>query len=348
MEINKLKLFLVTTNRIPSERANAYQTVKMAEALTAQGWQVTLFAPRRHNIPAMEKLNTFKAIRDYYKLSRPFIIRYLFCLDLSWLKRRSERWWFLLLSLSFALGLTLYLIWHRRKEHFVIYTREDRFAGYFLARLKPILNLPVVFESHRFPPTHRNIAWQRRMDGIVTISHNLQQAYLQAGFTTDCLIVAPDGVDFRLFVDLLAKEAARTTLQLPLERPLIIYTGHLFRWKGVYTLDQAACHLSQVRFLFVGGMTQDLDKFRTFVEETGLNNVEIIGHVPPDRVPTYLAGANILVLPNSAKEAISRLYTSPLKLFEYIAANRPIMASNLPSIWRGVYGWRAYPAGSAG
>jgi len=325
-------IFLITANRIPSERANAYQTVKMADALSAQGWSVTLLAPRRRNSPAMASLNNFNAISNYYKLRRPFTIRYLSCLDLDWLKRRSERWWFLLISLSFALSLALYLVRHRRKERLVIYTREERFTGHFLARLKGVFGLPVLFESHQFPATQRNLAWQQRMDGIVTINRHLQQAYLQAGFPPERLFVAPDGVDLRLFAHLPAKEAARTQLQLPLERPLVVYTGHLFRWKGVYTMAQAGGNLPQACLLFVGGMAQDLEKFTAFVQAAALKNIQIIGHVPPERVPLYLASADILVLPNSAGKAISRLYTSPLKLFEYMAAGRPIVASDLPSL----------------
>jgi glycosyltransferase involved in cell wall biosynthesis len=64
----------------------------------------------------------------------------------------------------------------------------------------------------------------------------------------------------------------------------------------------------------------------------GVHNFRLQGFVPPTQVPTYLAAADVLVLPNTAKAAISRLYTSPLKLFEYMAAQRPIVASDLPSL----------------
>jgi glycosyltransferase involved in cell wall biosynthesis len=59
--------------------------------------------------------------------------------------------------------------------------------------------------------------------------------------------------------------------------------------------------------------------------------VEFVGMVEPSRVSGLLAKGDVLVLPSvGAGPAVN--YTSPLKLFEYMAAGKPIVASNLPSI----------------
>ncbi|HEV2125417.1 MAG TPA: glycosyltransferase family 4 protein, partial [Chloroflexota bacterium] len=112
-----------------------------------------------------------------------------------------------------------------------------------------------------------------------------------------------------------------------------VYTGHLYRWKGAHTLALASQRLGEDALVYiVGGTPADLRNFRSFVAAEQLDSVRVVGHVPPADVPCWLAAADVLVLPNSAKEAISARYTSPLKLYEYMASERPIVASRLPSL----------------
>jgi len=64
----------------------------------------------------------------------------------------------------------------------------------------------------------------------------------------------------------------------------------------------------------------------------GLSNVRIDGFQPPARVALYLAAADVGVAPNRSKPQISARYTSPLKVFEAMAAGLPLVASDLPAL----------------
>jgi glycosyltransferase involved in cell wall biosynthesis len=74
----------------------------------------------------------------------------------------------------------------------------------------------------------------------------------------------------------------------------------------------------------VGGYQDDVERIREVAD--GMDNVVITGFVEPTAVPTYQIAADILVAPYTSQ---ARDSLSPLKLFEYMAAGRPIVASDL-------------------
>jgi glycosyltransferase involved in cell wall biosynthesis len=81
--------------------------------------------------------------------------------------------------------------------------------------------------------------------------------------------------------------------------------------------------------VLVGG---ELSEIRKIKDEYQLRNLILIDRQPHTKIPYYLKAADVLVLPNKKGDAMSEKYTSPLKLFEYMAAGRPIVASDLSSI----------------
>lgn len=235
-------------------------------------------------------------------------------------------------SLLFLPGLLWQVVRHRLQEEVIIYSREDHFAGYLLLALRLIPGIRAYFEAHYFPPTRRNLWWQLKMDGIVTINPLLREAYLAAGSRPEKTAVVPDGVDITRFSPQMLPGQARSTLGFSEKRPLLIYSGHLFAWKGVYTLIEAMSFLADVDCMIVGGLAADVAAVQQYTADRQIKNVALVGQVAPTAVPSYLWAADVLVLPNSGKNKISQLYTSPLKLFEYMAAGRPIIASDLPSL----------------
>jgi glycosyltransferase involved in cell wall biosynthesis len=57
-----------------------------------------------------------------------------------------------------------------------------------------------------------------------------------------------------------------------------------------------------------------------------------VGNRKHQEIPIWQKASDVLVLPNTAKEKISKYYTSPMKLFEYMASHVPIVTSRIPSI----------------
>jgi glycosyltransferase involved in cell wall biosynthesis len=109
-----------------------------------------------------------------------------------------------------------------------------------------------------------------------------------------------------------------------------VYAGGLLAWKGADVLVEAARGLPDVYFVVAGGMDGDVKRLRA--RAGGLANVRIDGFQPPTRVPLYLAAADLGVVPNRSKPAISARHTSPLKVFEAMAAGLPLVASDVPSL----------------
>ena len=169
----------------------------------------------------------------------------------------------------------------------------------------------------------------KKIRGIIAITSYIKEAFISCGVTSGRILVAPDGVDLEEFEVKISKEECRRKLDLPLNEKIVLYAGHLYPWKGTDTLLEAARKF-RTFFVFVGGMENDVVEFRRNVG--GLKNVKVIGHRPHGEIPYWLKAADVLVLPNSGKHDISKYWTSPLKLFEYMASGVPVVATDLPSV----------------
>ncbi len=317
--------------RFPLERANGIQTMETCHALAARGHDVDLIVRGDTHVPARDPF-------AYYGLPRVERLR---------IERvgvagpaAMRRFEYLALAARRATGAT---------SVDVIVTRDLGVAS-LLLRLPRALRAALVYESHGYapevaaalpalvstgtPPAARKIrrltrreayVW-RHAEGYITITAGLASALATRHGARPNLVVIPDGAHLR--------PADRVADVNAVEPPVVAYAGHLYAWKGVDVLLDALALVPDARGLIVGGHGEepDLGRLRQRAADLGISErVTFTGLVEPGRVADLLRQATVLVLPNPAS-AISTRFTSPLKLFEYMATGRPIVASDLPAI----------------
>jgi len=318
-----MKLVYIANARIPTEKAHGIQIMKTCEALVRAGVDLELWLPQRNN-PHFENIEVF----EYYGIAKQFPIKYFNCWDLVGKLSFFPGLGFYIESITFAASIAREI--ERGKYSPAIFYSRDTYP------VQPLIKkgIPFFYEVHTLPekPSAATMQVMSKARGILAISKGLSQA-AKRYVKEDKIFVSPDGVDLSLFKNPLTKKQARQELGLPQEQKIVLYSGHLYEWKGVRVLAQASESLdSGTHVYFVGGTDNDINEFEEYTGRSKLNRVHHLGRVAHDEIPKYLAAADVLILPNSAKFNISKFHTSPLKLFEYMAARRPIIASDIPSL----------------
>jgi glycosyltransferase involved in cell wall biosynthesis len=108
-----------------------------------------------------------------------------------------------------------------------------------------------------------------------------------------------------------------------------MFVGGLEKWKGVETVCKAATVLGKDNILvaIIGGTAEEIKGLRASYPE-----VLFLGAHPYRELAQNQQAADVLVVPNSAREEISRSFTSPLKLFAHMASGVALAVADVPAL----------------
>lgn len=217
---------------------------------------------------------------------------------------------------------------HLRSRTRLVHSRDWNFIK---AAVKS--GVPAVYECHHcLPhPYDRAIVTHPLLQVAVTVVETVRQNMIENGMPADKILLAPNGFN-RLFLTR-QPEAARTWRQRLLPAPdarLAVYAGALETFKGIDLLLEVAPRFPEVVFALAGGPAAQQAHYQAQCDRLGLRNVVWLGFLPQSELASLLQAADVLLHPHRSGAAAT--FTSPLKLFDYLASGTPIVASKIPSL----------------
>jgi glycosyltransferase involved in cell wall biosynthesis len=301
-----MKIVFISAAQIPSDSANSIQVMKVCQSFAQLGHDVTLLVPGNQQSTISQA-----PLIEQYGLEKLFPIQ--------WLSPRNRRlfpWqatW-----RAHKLGANLLYCWPLQS-----------------AALGLLTGIPTMLELHDLPSGKFGPLWLRlflMLPGrkrLLPITEALRRAL---HLPEEQTVTAPDGVDLERYASLPEPEPARRMLGLP-PAPTVLCTGHLYAGRGANLFLSLAAKFPQASFVWVGGRPAEVETWKGMA--AGLANVLFTGFVPNEHIPLYQSAADVLLMPYQRTVATSSGgntagIASPMKMFEYMAAGRAILSSDLP------------------
>jgi len=322
-----MKLVYIANIRLPTEKAHGIQIMKMCEAFALAGTDLELVIPTRTNSDFSE-VDPFV----YYGVKRIFKIISLKTFDPTFLLAFPAGSYGKGQIFFFTLALFKYLK-SVQTEDVLFYTRDEH--------LLPLLfkfSKRIIWEGHALSERPKKfIQYFKACQRIIVLTMSLKKILMDLGIAGKNILVAPDAVDLETFdIDLTIPEA-RIKLNLPREQIILGYIG-TFRTKnmskGLETVLAALRMIAdpKITFAAVGGAETDIKHYQDLARSMNIEGrVMLVPKVDQFQVAIYQKAFNILLMPFPKNEHYA-YFMSPLKMFEYMAAKRPIVTADLPSI----------------
>ena len=176
-------------------------------------------------------------------------------------------------------------------------------------------------------------------DRIVSVTPQIA-SYLMDNFycPTDKVEVIGNGVNTKAFRPILDKDSLsswKEKLGIIEEELVIAFVGNLARWQGVDILIESAFRLlsigGKLKFLIIGNGPLKKDLMRKVLESSFKENLIFTGMVGYENIPSLINIADIGVAPFISKRNC-KTGVSPLKVFEYMACGKPVVASRIEGL----------------
>ena len=310
-----MRIAVITTSQVPSISANSIQVMKVCQSYCQLGHDVTLIVPGK-------KTADWDEISTNFGIQTKFSIKYIPTI------KSFRRYDFTLIS-----------------GFIIFFTRFDLVHTWMpqIANIAGFLGKPYIIELHGMPTgkigpkIYKDIIFSNHKKRFLCITNALKLMYenkYNFKFKDSEIKIAPNGVVLEPYYNCPEISEIRNNLGIE-NRFTVVYTGHLYQGRGMDLLVQLAKVLPNIQFLWVGGKDEDVNRWREYIFENGIKNIVLTGFVGNKIIPDYQLSGDILVMPyentiSGSSGGNSVDFCSPMKMFEYMAAEKPIITSDLP------------------
>lgn len=169
-------------------------------------------------------------------------------------------------------------------------------------------------------------------NAIVVVSAILKKYIMEIGVPEDKVHVVPNGVDISKFNPKINGDEIRKRYKLD-KKIIVGFTGSLKPWHGVDSLikivQSTIKRNPDLHFLFVGTGPLEESLKQYVLTNNLMADVTFTGGLPFQDIPKYIGAMDIAVAPYPK---LDNFYYSPIKIFEYMASGKPVIASKIGQI----------------
>jgi glycosyltransferase involved in cell wall biosynthesis len=211
----------------------------------------------------------------------------------------------------------------------IVHTRDWNFAKTAVQH-----GVPTIYERHYYQetPFEPEIVQSRFFQIAITQSELIRESLIRSGMPPEKVVWLHNGFEQSFLVRQAQQaQAWRQELLTHGRKHLVVYSGALYRFKGIDCLLDAAQELPQVQFVLTGGTQSQVQDYQQLARDKNLDNVKFLGWIlPRNRLVSLLQAADVLAHPHCSGEAAN--FTNPVKFFQYMASGTPIVATEIPPL----------------
>lgn len=321
---NNLSVLITIDGNIPSKKAHSFNVAKMAQGFFQAGHDTELVSLL--SLPNIIDQIKLGKIHRHYGIDERIRIKLLPVFNRDFFIKKIH-------AKNFN---------KRAGKYFKLQNPDLVYCRSYLSVIECIKNeIPCIIESHTTGYDHPDLqkvfelAKNQYFLGFVTINEILKQEYVKRGVPEEKILVMEDGVDLNSHNIDDDRHFWRKQLKLDSYNNIVVYTGGLYREKGIESILKTAKLCNDIKFVLVGGEAEQIKEWQNFCIDNGVKNALFTGFKPNSELPKYLKAADVLFMPYDTAlnyKVMDINTTSPLKLFEYIAAKRPVVSSDIPVV----------------